>query len=157
MTRPDVRVHVQRTAGRRGVPHNAEFVNWVSAALDGARSPVEPLAVTVRVVDAGEMRLLNMGYRKRDYATNVLSFVVADVAGVVQARRSLGDIVICTEVLLREAAEQAKPAAAHWAHLTVHALLHLLGYDHVRRADAVLMEALERRVLRHLGVADPYR
>ncbi len=156
MTRTDVRVNVQRAAGRRGVPRNAEFTAWVVAALAGARSASEPLAVTLRVVDADEMQRLNKGYRNRDYATNVLSFAEQDLPGVVQARRHLGDIVMCTEVLLREAAEQAKPAAAHWAHLAVHGVLHLLGYDHVARRDAVVMEALERKVLHGLGIADPY-
>ena len=153
---PDVRVQVQRAAGRRGVPRNADFTSWVVAALKGARRLLEPLAVTLRVVAAGEMRLLNQAYRDRDYATNVLSFPETEMVGVVLARRPLGDIVLCTEVLLREAAEQAKPAAAHWAHLTVHGVLHLLAYDHERQRDAAVMEALERQILRRLGVADPY-
>ena len=157
MTRTAVRVQVQRAAGRRGVPRNADFTAWVVAALAGARGPAEPLAVTLRVVDAAEMQLLNKGYRKRDYATNVLSFAEQEVPGVVQARRHLGDIVMCAEVLLHEAAEQGKPAAAHWAHLVVHGVLHLLGHDHVARRDAVVMEALERKVLHGLGIADPYR
>ncbi len=152
-----MRVQVQRPAGRRGVPRNADFTAWVAAALAAARGASEPLAVTLRVVDAHEMRLLNKGYRNRDYATNVLSFAEQQLPGVVQARRQLGDIVMCTDVLLHEAAEQGKPVDAHWAHLAVHGVLHLLGYDHVARRDAVVMEALERKVLRGLGIADPYR
>ncbi len=99
--------------------------------------------------------MLNRRYRHRDYATNVLSFPVELPAGI--ATPLIGDLVICAPVVAREAAAQGKPARAHWAHLSVHGVLHLLGHDHIVEADATRMEALERRILATLGIADPYR
>ncbi len=153
---PRLRLHVDRAEGRRGVPTNAEFGAWALAALRGARALRSPCEVALRVVGASEMQGMNAGYRGRDYATNVLSFPAGTPPGVPLPRRPLGDIVFCTPVVLREAAEQGKPARAHWAHMTVHGVLHLLGFDHVRKKDALVMEALERRVLARLGVPDPY-
>lgn len=152
----DVRVFVERAEGRRGVPTNAEFTAWCMAALRGARAGRAPTEVALRVVGADEMRALNASYRGRDYATNVLSFPAELPPGVQLPRTPLGDILFCTEVVLREAAEQAKPPRAHWAHMTVHGVLHLLGHDHEVETEAELMEALERRVLRGLGIPDPY-
>lgn len=110
-----------------------------------------PAQTTVRFVDADEGRALNAAYRAKDYATNVLSFPY-EIEPV-----ALGDLAICVPVVLKEAAEQGKTAAAHFAHLIVHGMLHLQGYDHeTGAADAVRMETREREILARLGYPDPY-
>jgi probable rRNA maturation factor len=106
--------------------------------------------VTLRIVDGREGRALNRRYRGRDYATNVLTFVYDD--GVSLA----GDIVLCAPVVAREARAQRKTLRAHYAHLVIHGMLHLQGYDHERDADAARMEAREIALLRDLGYGDPY-
>jgi len=134
-------VRVQDASRSRRVPSAARFRAWVSAAAVG------PTEVTVRLVGTAEARRLNHAFRGKDYATNVLTFAYA--AGS-------GDIVLCPTVIGREARAQGKPLAAHYAHLTVHAILHLRGYDHARAADAARMERAEIRILKRLGVANPY-
>jgi probable rRNA maturation factor len=110
--------------------------------------------VAIRIVDADEGQALNLQYRGRDYATNVLSFPADLPPGV--NLPLIGDLVICAPVVAREAAEQGKKPTDHWAHMTVHGTLHLLGYDHMEDAEAEAMEALETRILAGLGIADPY-
>lgn len=151
-------VEVQRVA-RAWAPSARRIAGWVEAALGrrGAGS-----SVAVRVVGAAEGRRLNQGWRRKDYATNVLSFPAARVAAASSPSqaagepRPLGDLVICAPVLAREAREQGKTRLAHWAHLVVHGSLHLAGFDHEREADARRMERRERRVLAGLGFPDPY-
>ncbi|MEI7036155.1 rRNA maturation RNase YbeY [Fulvimonas yonginensis] len=147
------RLSVSYGVSRAGVPSPASFRQWVAAALQGAgrRKPAE---VAIRVVGSDEGRTLNRDYRGRDYATNVLSFPAELPPGV--DLPLLGDLAICAPVVLREATEQHKRPRDHWAHLTVHGTLHLLGYDHIEDAEAEAMEALETRVLAGLGIADPY-
>ena len=124
----------------------ADFVRWARAALIGGGQ------VTIRLVDADEGQVLNRDYRGKDYATNVLSFPY-EVEPVVA-----GDLVICAAVVEREAAEQEKTLEAHYAHLIVHGILHLQGYDHeIGENEARLMEDKERTILAQLGFADPYR
>jgi probable rRNA maturation factor len=146
-------VHVNYGVARAGLPSALSFRRWVDAALAGARRR-KPAELAIRIVGTREGRTLNRDYRGKDYATNVLSFPVELPPGV--SLPLLGDIAICAPVVAREAAEQGKPAAHHWAHLTVHGVLHLIGYDHIAEADAVRMEALETRILAGLGIADPY-
>ena len=147
-------VHVGYAAPRRGVPAAASFTRWVAAALATARRR-GPAELSIRIVGTREGRGLNRHYRGKDCATNVLSFPVELPRGV--ASPLLGDLVICAPVVAREARAQRKPLRDHYAHLTVHGVLHLLGYDHVVERDAVRMEALEVAVLAGLGVPDPYR
>ena len=137
-------VSVQIASRALGVPRSAHFRRWALAAL-GPRAEI-----SVRVVSAPEGRSLNRRYRGRDYATNVLSFPYE--AG----RMMRGDIVLCATVVSREAREQHKSVRAHYAHLTVHGVLHLRGYDHETAAAARIMERHERRILRKLGYPDPY-
>ncbi len=144
-------VDLQIASAAAGIPAAADFRRWVSAALGDAAEPVE---LTVRVVDEAEARELNRRYRGRDYATNVLSFPAELPPGV--DLPLLGDLVLCAPVVAREAAGQGKPEAHHWAHLTVHGVLHLLGEDHQTDAEAERMEAAERRILARFGVPDPY-
>lgn len=138
---------------RRGVPARASLTRWELAALAtaGTRGAFE---LSIRVVDIDEGLQLNRDFRGKAYATNVLSFP-ADAA-VPGGPRLLGDLALCAPVIEREAREQGKRAAAHYAHLTVHGVLHLLGYDHQVDAAATAMEALESRALASLGLANPY-
>lgn len=136
---------------RTGLPAPASFRRWVEAALRGARRR-RPAEVAIRIVDAAEGRALNRDYRGKDYATNVLTFEYGvDPQGIAR-----GDIIICAPVLAREAREQRKPFLHHAAHLTVHGVLHALGYDHLNRRDALRMEGLEIQALARMGIADPY-
>ena len=137
---------VQYACNREGLPLRADFVRWARAALQGGGE------ITIRLVDAEEGRTLNAEYRNKDYATNVLSFPY-EVEPVVA-----GDLVICATVVEREAAEQEKTLEAHYAHLIVHGILHLQGYDHeIGENEALLMENKERTILAQLGFSDPYR
>ena len=138
---------------RAGLPSAASFRRWVEAALHGAKRR-KSTELAIRIVDVDEGRALNRDYRGKDYATNVLSFPAELPPGV--ALPLIGDLAICAPVVLREAAEQAKLPRDHWAHLTIHGVLHLLGYDHIDDAEANAMEALETRILAGLGIADPY-
>ena len=135
---------VQYATNSAGLPARAQVRRWVRAALEGNA------AVTVRFVGAIEGRALNAEFRGKDYPTNVLTFVYDD------ADPRAGDIVLCAPVVQMEADAQGKMAAAHYAHLVVHGMLHLQGYDHEDDADASAMEARESAVLTALGIADPY-
>jgi probable rRNA maturation factor len=134
------------------LPDEDFFAQVVARAAGPFRQRAE---LTIRVVDEAEGRELNRRWRERDYATNVLSFPADGLADI--APDLLGDIVLCAPVVAAEAAEQGKAVADHWAHLTVHGVLHLLGFDHEDDAAAAIMEDHERAILAGLGVADPYR
>lgn len=151
----DLALHLSRAPGlsAAGIPRSDSFRSWVLAALQVARRR-RASELAVRLVDSAEGRELNRQYRGRDYATNVLSFPADLPPGL--RLPLLGDLIICAPVVAREAAEQGKPLRSHYAHMTVHGVLHLLGYDHMADAEAERMEALERRALAGLGIADPY-
>ena len=142
---------LQRASATPG-PSDAEFRRWCELALRQRSADSE---MTIRLVDETEGRELNLTYRHKDYATNVLSFP-ADVPDDLLDIPLLGDLVICVPVVEREAAEQGKALDAHWAHLVMHGCLHLLGYDHIDDGEADAMEALETRILAGLGIANPY-
>ncbi len=158
MTQGPVRldVSVGYALPRAGVPAAVSFRKWVAAALAGR---IREADLAIRLVDAKEGRALNRHYRGRDYATNVLSFPADLPEGLPEGVRLplLGDLVLCAPVVAREAREQGKPLAAHYAHLTVHGTLHLLGWDHGNDVEAEAMEQLEREILAGLGIDDPYR
>ena len=159
-------VTVQMASSRRGVPPARSFNRWVQAAC----APYLPrndqeLALTIRVVGAAESRRLNRTWRAKDKPTNVLSFPAAPLApgnnGVpsrfpAKEFSELGDLAICAPVVAREAKEQGKPAQAHWAHMVVHGVLHLLGFDHESDRDATVMEAREMKILAQFGYDNPY-
>lgn len=145
-------VEVQNAAGG-DCPGQAEVEGWVGAALAGR--PTAGGEITVRVVDESEGRELNRRFRGRDGATNVLAFPFEQPPGI-EPLPYLGDLVLCAPVVFMEAREQGKSPQAHWAHLIVHGTLHLVGYDHAEEAEALRMEAEERRILARLGFADPY-
>ena len=144
-------VAVSYAAPRAGVPASTGFRKWVAAALKGR---IREADLAIRIVDEREGQALNRHYRGKDYATNVLSFPAKLPEGV--KLPLLADLVIYAPVVAREAAEHGKPVAAHYAHLTVHGVLHLLGWDHEHDKDAEAMEQLEREVLAELGLPDPY-
>lgn len=158
MTRGPLRldVSISYAAPRRGVPAAASFRRWVAAALEGR---IREADLAIRIVDADEGRAMNRHYRGKDYPTNVLSFPAERPPGLPANAPFplLGDLLICAPVVAREAAEQGKPLKAHYAHMTVHGVLHLLGWDHQNDVEAEAMEQLEREILAELGVADPYR
>ncbi len=134
------------------LPPESDFRAWAAAALAGRRPDAE---LCVRLVDEAEGRSLNHAYRGRDKATNVLSFPAELPEGVDSPL--LGDLAICVPVVLDEAARQGKQVRAHFAHLTVHGVLHLLGHDHQNDSEAEAMEAAETAVMARLGFPDPYR
>ncbi len=150
---PGPELHLAYAVPRRGIPAPASFRRWVAAALRGARHRA-PAELSIRIVGAREGRALNRRYRGKDHATNVLSFPVELPRGVESPL--LGDLAICAPVVAREAREQGKLPRDHYAHLTVHGVLHLLGHDHQNDHEAARMEALETRILASLGIADPY-
>ncbi len=137
---------VQYASAAKVMPSRAQFRRWIRAAQEG------DVQVALRVVDEAEGRELNRNFREKDYATNVLTFVYDDAQPFLYA-----DVVICAPVVEREAREQHKDLLAHYAHLTIHAALHLQGYDHESDDDAAAMEARETALLAKLGYADPYR
>ncbi|HSH87861.1 MAG: rRNA maturation RNase YbeY [Methylophilus sp.] len=141
---PQLDFSLQLASQEKKLPTEAEFRRWVRAALRVDTS------VTIRIVDAEEGRLLNATYRGKDYATNVLTFPLTEYP------RLMGDIVICAPVVAREAIEQGKTLLAHYAHMTVHGVLHLHGYDHEVDAQAELMESMEMATMQKLGFANPY-
>lgn len=139
-----LKFYYQNASEFANIPANAMFKKWAQAAL---RVESE---VTIRIVDEHEARALNSQYRAKDYATNVLTFPITEEPIL------MGDIVICAPVVAAEAIAQNKSIEAHFAHLTVHGMLHLCGFDHETEAQAELMEALEVQILAKLGYANPY-
>jgi probable rRNA maturation factor len=147
-----LRIAVQVVGSRSGLPEVARLRHWARAALAGRRRDAE---LAIRIVDAAESRALNRRYRGKDKPTNVLAFP-AELPPELQLPL-LGDLVICREVVEAEAAAQAKPLDAHWAHMVVHGTLHLVGYDHQTAGEAATMETLEAEILAELGWPNPYR
>ena len=123
---------------------------WVQAAL------LAPAELTIRFVDADEGRVLNRDYREKDYATNVLTFAYSEGVELADDAPTVADIIMCTDVLQREALEQGKTLEEHTAHLVVHGVLHAQGYDHEDDEEAREMEQLERDIVGALGYPDPY-
>jgi probable rRNA maturation factor len=155
-----VTVSVQRAVSESSaLPSDEQIQGWVGRAVTQAgRDALADVMLTVRIVEEEEIRRLNQAYRGKDYATNVLSFPFEAPPGLPPEalEPELGDVVICAAVVEREAREQHKGSAAHWAHMVIHGTLHLLGHDHESEPEAQVMEALETRVLRALGYGDPY-
>ncbi len=136
-------------------PTQAQFERWIQAALAANGYEKDEAEVSLRICTAAEIQALNHDYRDRDKATNVLS-LPTDFPAEMQIPL-LGDIIICARVVEDEAESQHKPAIAHWAHMTVHSVLHLLGHDHIDEIEAEAMEALETDILIGLGYNNPYQ
>lgn len=141
---PQLSLSVQFASSLASLPSANQLRKWAKAAL---RVDTE---ATIRIVDEDEGRALNLTYRHKDYATNVLTFPLSETPHLI------GDIVICAPVVIKEAVEQHKSLEAHFAHLTVHGMLHLHGYDHEDTHQAELMESIEIQILAKLGYANPY-
>ncbi|AFI87212.2 rRNA maturation RNase YbeY [Aggregatibacter actinomycetemcomitans] len=139
------------SADESGLPTAAQIEQWATAAVQPQSGEIE---MTVRIVDETESHALNLNYRGKDRPTNVLSFPFECPDEV--ELPLLGDLVICRQVVEREAQEQEKPLMAHWAHMVVHGSLHLLGYDHIEDDEAEEMESLETQIMIGLGFVDPY-
>ncbi|MDP1550595.1 MAG: rRNA maturation RNase YbeY [Nitrosomonas sp.] len=135
---------VQYATNSTDAPTRPQFRRWVKAAL------TQEAEIVLRIVDEAEGCELNHQFRNKDYATNVLTFIYDDTQPLT------GDIVLCAPVVSKEAQQQHKNLIAHYAHLTVHGILHLQGYDHIEEAEAVVMEQLETQILARLGYDDPY-
>jgi len=146
-------ITVQYAADKKLAPAKAQICKWAEQALAGQTDKTD---VTIRIVDSKEMATLNSTYRKKSGPTNVLSFPIDLPDEIKRECPLLGDIVICAEVVNREASEQSKSQQSHWAHMVVHGIFHLLGYDHVKDDEADKMEAMEIAVMRKLGFANPY-
>ena len=142
--KPKLELAVQYAVKPENVPTRAQFKKWASAALE------EDAEVALRIVGEAEGRELNRDYRGKDYATNVLTFPLTDDPIL------MGDIVLCHVVVEKEALEQNKLLEAHYAHLVVHGMLHMQGYDHETDDEAEVMEARETQIVTELGYADPY-
>lgn len=147
-----IHVNVQVATATKAIPSRASLARFARAALAGLRR--KSVSVTLRVVGPKESQQLNSQFRRKDKPTNVLSFPFEAPRAV--AGDLLGDIVICADVVRREARAQNKEERAHWAHMVVHGILHLRGFDHERIQDAGVMEAREIRILRGLGFPNPY-
>lgn len=148
-----VTVDLQNASGLRRLPLRRDFSRWATAALAALAPEAAKAQLSIRIVDEEESAALNAQYRHKQGPTNILSFPVP--AGLPGAL--LGDLAICAAVVRREAEEQHKSLDAHWAHMTVHGVLHLKGYDHEEPHEADAMEALEKRILAGLGYPDPYQ
>ncbi len=137
---------VQLASTADDLPGRAQVRRWVAAALE------RDAEITVRIVDADEARALNHDFRRKDYAPNVLTFEYGELSPGVLG----GDVVICAPVVEHEAHEQGKPLQHHYAHMTIHGVLHLQGYDHLDPADAAIMEAREIAILKRFRIPNPY-
>jgi probable rRNA maturation factor len=155
-------VDLQVASDEMDIPAPTSIEAWVLAALSAGSEALPAAAeLTIRIVDETESAELNERYRERAGPTNVLSFPFdlppgIDAQALTEMPALLGDLVICAPVVVREAAEQGKTTTAHWAHLVVHGVLHLLGHDHIEPGEATRMEALETAIIRGLGFPSPY-
>ena len=146
-------IDIESNSQNQQIPALADIESWVSATLHS--QDFETAEVSIYIVDEAEGQELNSQYRGKDYPTNVLSFP-ADIAEEVGIPL-LGDLVICAPVVEREAQEQNKALAAHWAHMLVHGTLHLIGFDHIDDDEAEQMESLETQIVTGLGYPAPYQ
>ncbi|WP_448911814.1 rRNA maturation RNase YbeY [Haemophilus sputorum] len=155
MTTPIIDLQIA-SENSEGLPTLEQFTHWVETALafEAQTDNFPETEMTIRIVDEEESQTLNREYRGKDYPTNVLSFPFEVPEGI--ELPLLGDLVICRQVMEREAKEQQISLASHWAHLAVHGTLHLLGYDHIEEAEAEEMEGLETQIMQKLGFEDPY-
>ncbi|MCF6438896.1 rRNA maturation RNase YbeY [Pseudoalteromonas luteoviolacea] len=147
-----VDVDLQLACEFDNLPNEQQFQSWAEKALLPYREYAE---VTIRITDEAESQELNSQYRGKDKPTNVLSFPFEAPPGI--ELPLVGDLIICPQVVFREAQEQEKTFHDHFAHMVIHGCLHLLGFDHINEQDAMEMESLEKEFLADLGIADPYR
>jgi len=144
------KIEIQNASKDRDIPADKQLQDWATSAL----GDTDKDRLTIRIVDEEESAALNRDWRGREGPTNVLSFTYGDDQHVPDY---LGDIVICATVIMREASEQGKPVGAHWAHMIIHGILHLQGYDHQEQKETGEMEQLETRLLNAIGFNNPYQ
>jgi probable rRNA maturation factor len=148
---PEFSLSVQFASDANDLPSRAQVRRWVAAALE------RPAEVSVRIVDADEAQALNQDYRDKGYVPNVLTFEYGEIGHDESGRGILGgDVVICAPVVEREAREQGKPLPNHYAHMVIHGVLHLQGYDHLDPAEADIMESREAAILQRFNIPNPY-
>ena len=153
-------VDLQNPCDFEDLPNMADIQRWIEAALIDVDN--QPVSIVVRVVDAVESAALNVDFRQKYGPTNVLSFpdelpaFMAEIPEIKEQPQHLGDLVICEPLVKEEACQQNKATEQHWAHLIVHGILHLQGYDHIDDDEAEIMESLEIKILKQLGVNNPY-
>jgi probable rRNA maturation factor len=149
-----IEINIQYASNINNLPKEELIKKWVDSSLNGY---IEDAELTIRIVDETEGTQLNEKWRNAQGPTNVLSFPYSELSELNENTQNIqGDIVVCAPVIMREAAEQRKSVDAHWAHMIVHGILHLLGYDHNNENDAKEMESLEATILRKLDFPDPY-
>lgn len=147
-----VEIDLQIAGKFTNIPTLKQFQKWTNAALRHLSR--KKYDIVIRIVKKSESASLNQQYRQKKGPTNVLSFPFTPPKQI--KSKLLGDLVICAPIVSKEAKEQKKPLSAHWAHLVIHGVLHLLGYDHIKKRDAAVMEQLEIQILAELGFANPY-
>ena len=152
MKKNSITIDLQNESNSSSIPDIQLITHWVSAALTADYSVLEQ---TIRIVDESESQQLNKSYRAQDKPTNVLSFPADDSSYLDYVH--LGDLVICAPIVEQEAQQQQKSLVAHWAHMVVHGMLHLQGFDHIEEEDALKMESLEIEILAGLGHTNPYQ
>jgi probable rRNA maturation factor len=152
MSKINLDLDLQIAVEANNLPTQAQFESWVRIAVGQTMPEVE---LTIRLVEVSESKHLNHTYRGKDKPTNVLSFPFEAPAEIYLPL--LGDLIICVDVVEKEAQQQDKSLEAHWAHMVIHGCLHLLGYDHIIDEEAEEMESLETQLLEHLGFTDPYK
>jgi probable rRNA maturation factor len=146
-------INFHDNSGEKVVPEQKNIERWAHCVFHKLDEDHE---ITISIINDNEMRELNKKYRGKDYATNVLSFPYEPFEGEEGTENYLGDIVLCASVIVHEADEQQKDLFPHWAHMIIHGILHLLGYDHEIEQDAMIMEALEIELLNEIGYKNPY-
>jgi len=146
-----IALDIQRACNTESLPSTVQIQSWVDTALAHYKKDFE---LTIRIVEISESQTLNHQYRGKNKPTNVLSFPFEVPEGI--ELNLLGDLIVCADVVAKEAKEQHKALHNHWAHMVIHGCLHLLGYDHIDDDEATEMETIETRLLDKLGIADPY-
>lgn len=149
------KIQLQNASTCKDIPKKNQFNTWVSAALQSQPKNGFPHTITIRIVDEVESAALNQLYRKKNGPTNILSFPYQKHPGI--KNNLLGDLVICAPIVVYEAYSQKKNLTAHWSHLVIHGMLHLIGYNHIKNNEAKEMEQLEILLLKKLGYSNPYR
>ncbi|PCI65373.1 MAG: rRNA maturation RNase YbeY [Gammaproteobacteria bacterium] len=156
-------LEIQNSTESNSIPKEQDVLLWIEKALELSNSKVINLELTIRIVSLDESQQLNSDYRGKNKPTNVLSFpfeipegLPVDVLESENMESILGDLAICEAIVIEEAKEQSKQVNHHWAHMVVHGVLHLVGYDHVDDSDAKEMESLEVEILSQLGIGSPY-
>ncbi len=159
-----MRVEIQNPNNFDTIPNHEDIDNWVISTFNLLpKSSSKETSIVLRFVDAAESQTLNFQYRKKNAPTNVLSFInelpdiIVDIEELKAEGSHLGDLVLCEPVIKKEANEQKKTLTQHWAHMIIHGVLHLNGYDHIDENDAIVMENLEIKILEKLGFNNPYQ